>query len=205
MGLYADHVVPRVSNVACNTPATRRRREEVCAGLHGTVVELGFGSGLNVPHYPPAVTQVEAVEPSTTAWRLAARRLQDSPVPVRRSGLDGQRLPYEDESADTALSTWTLCTIPDAVAAIREVRRVLRPGGSLHFVEHGAAPDERVLRWQHRLTPVQRRVAGGCHLDRDIADLLAAGGFRTTDLEVFYEEGAPKVLGATSLGVAVAA
>lgn len=202
MGLYVDHLLPRIINVACGPRTTARLRERACAGLAGRVVEIGFGSGLNVPCYPPAVTEVAAVEPSATAWRLAASRVAATVVPVTWSGPDGQALPFTDGTFDAALSTWTLCTIPDAGAALAELRRVLRPGGTLHFVEHGLAPDERVRRWQRRLEPAQRRVAGGCHLTRPVLDLLAAAGFRVTEVDVFYEHAAPKVLGALTLGVA---
>jgi ubiquinone/menaquinone biosynthesis C-methylase UbiE len=166
------------------------------------VVEIGFGSGPNIPFYPAAVTEVAAVEPSDTAWRLARKRVAASPVPVHRAGLDGQSLPFPDASYDAALSTWTLCTIPDPAAALSEVRRVLKPGGTLHFVEHGLAPDARVQRWQRRLDPVQRRLAGGCQLTRPIADLLGKAGFTLSEVDVFYAKGGPKVLGAESLGVA---
>ena len=123
---------------------------------------------------------------------------------VERSGLDGQALPFDDDAFDCAVSTWTMCTIPDVGAALAEVRRVLRPGGTLHFIEHGQAPDESVFRWQRRLEPVQKRVFGGCHLTRQIVDLVEASGFTIKELDVFYEEGAPKVMGACSLGVATA-
>jgi ubiquinone/menaquinone biosynthesis C-methylase UbiE len=205
MGFYGDQVVPRIINKACGTKTAEPLRRRVCAGLAGDVVELGFGSGHNVPFYPAAVTQVAAVEPSDVGWRLAADRVEAATVPVQRSGLDGQSLPFPDDSFDAALSTWTLCTIPDVEAALREVRRVLRPGGTLHFLEHGLAPDEPVRRWQRRLEPVQIRLAGGCHLTRRIVDLLTAAGFTVGEVDVFYEQGAPKFAAADSLGTAVSA
>jgi ubiquinone/menaquinone biosynthesis C-methylase UbiE len=202
MGLYGEQVLPRIINVACGLKNVRPLRQRVCEGLEGDVVEIGFGSGLNVPFYPEAVNRVAAVEPADVGWKLAEKRLRATSVPVERSGLDGQSLPFEDDSYDAALSTWTLCTIPDVAGALAEVRRVLKPGGTLHFVEHGLAPDEHVRRWQHRLEPVQKRVFGGCHLTRPVVDLLTAAGFTITEVDVFYEEGTPKVLGANSLGTA---
>jgi SAM-dependent methyltransferase len=204
MGFYERAVLPRILNAAGGVKAVEPLRRRVCRGLAGDVVEIGFGSGLNVPFYPASVTLVAAVEPSDTGWRLAGERLRAATVPVQRSGLDGQSLPFGDDSYDAVLSTWTLCTIPDVAAALGEVRRVLKPGGTLHFLEHGLAPDERVRRWQRRLDPLQQRLVGGCHLTRPIADLVTAAGFTITELDVFYEEGAPKVVGADSLGIAVA-
>ena len=204
MGIYRDKVLPRIVDKACGMKVAEPLRARVCAGLHGQVLEIGFGSGLNTAHYPAAVNGVAAIEPSDLGWKLASERLAATTIPVTRSGLDGQKLPLRDDSCDTALSTWTLCTIPDVAAALAEVRRVLKPGGTLHFVEHGLAPDDKVQRWQHRLEPMQKRVFGGCHLTRPIADLLTDAGFTITELEVFYEDGAPKILGADSLGVAAA-
>jgi SAM-dependent methyltransferase len=203
MGTYRERVLPRIINVACGMKAAEPLRRRVCEGLAGDVVEIGFGSGLNVPYYPTAITGVAAVEPADAAWKLADKRLLATAVPVRRSGLDGQSLPFADDSYDAALSTWTLCTIPDVAVALQELRRVLKPAGTLHFVEHGLAPDERVRRWQHRFEPVQKRVFGGCHLTRPIADLLTTAGFTITELDVFYDKGAPKFEAAYSLGTAL--
>lgn len=201
-GWYREQVVPRAIDVVCRLGPAADLRRRVCTGLTGDVVEIGFGSGLNVPHYPPAVRSVAAVEPSEVAWRVAGRRVAASPVPVRRGGLDGQRLPFDDASFDSALSTWTVCTIPDPVAALREVRRVLRPGGVLRFIEHGLAPHERVRRWQRRLDPLQQRLAGGCHLTRDAPELMRQAGLELVEVEQLYEPVAPKWLGAAWIGSA---
>jgi SAM-dependent methyltransferase len=203
VGWYGDRVLPRVVERTLGERTTGALRDRVCAGLAGEVIELGFGSGLNIPHYPPAVTAVAAVEPSDTAWRRAAPRVAATTVPVRRSDVDGQRLSAADGAFDGGLTTWTLCTIPNAAAALAELHRVLRPGGTLHFLEHGLAPDERVRRWQRRLEPLQKRMFGGCYLTRPILDLVTGAGFTLAAVDVFYDVGS-KPYTAFSLGTATA-
>jgi ubiquinone/menaquinone biosynthesis C-methylase UbiE len=203
VGWWTDHVVPRVVDVALGNAEVDRLRARTCAGLTGRVLEVGFGSGPNVAHYPPEVGSVSAVEPSDLAWRRAGPRLGAAAVDVRREGLDGQRLDLPDASHDSALSTFTLCTIPDVDAALAEIRRVLRPGGRLHLVEHGLAPDPGVVAWQRRLDPLQGRLCGGCHLDRDISGLVERAGFRFGAIDTFYAAG-PRPFGYLYLGWAVA-
>lgn len=202
MGLYADHVLPHVINVVMNNKQTRETRARVCDGLSGEVVEIGFGTGHNLPFVPADVTRLLAVEPSRRSVELARDRIEAATMPVEVVGLDGQRLPLDDDSADNVLCTWSLCTIPDPVAAVAEMRRVLRPGGALHFVEHGASPHRKVRRWQDRLNGFQQRVAGGCNLNRDIPALIEAGGFAISRLDTYYAKGEPKPLGYLYEGVA---
>lgn len=205
MGFYDERVLPHVINLVMNTKQTRRIRSRVCADLEGDVLEIGFGTGHNLPYLPGGVTRLLAVEPAGRSVGLAADRIRSAAVPVEVVGLDGQRLPLGDASVDAVLCTWSLCTIPDPVAAVREAARVLRPGGSFHFVEHGLAPDEGVRRWQHRLDGLQRRIGGGCNLDRDIAGIVEAGGLRITTLDRYYGVGEPKPYAAMYEGVATAA
>lgn len=202
MGFYDERILPHVINVVMNTKQTRKIRERVCADLSGEVLELGFGTGYNLPFLPPEVTRLLAVEPSSRSVRLARERMETTSIEVEVVGLDGQRLPVEDESVDAVLCTWSLCTIPDGVAAVREAGRVLRPGGRLHFIEHGAAPDAKVRRWQDRLNGVQNRIGGGCNLNRDIAGIIEAGGLSITRLDRYYNAGEPKPFGAMYEGVA---
>jgi SAM-dependent methyltransferase len=182
-GFWTEQVVPRITNTMCGGRALHARRRQATEGLSGTVVEIGFGSGSNVPFYPLDVTRVLAIEPSPVARRLAASRVAASPVPIDFAGLDGEQLPLPDASVDAALSTFTLCTIPDVARALAELRRVLRPGGELHFLEHGLARDPGVVRWQHRLDGLQQHVCAGCHLDRPIDRLVHGAGFVFAELD----------------------
>jgi ubiquinone/menaquinone biosynthesis C-methylase UbiE len=200
VGFYREQVLPRFQNKVMNTKLTRKTRPRVCDGLHGRVVEIGFGTGLNVPYYPADVTAVYAVEPSAVCMRIAQPRIAVSTAPVELAGLTGERLDLPSEEFDAALSTWTLCTIPDLAAALEEVRRVLKPGGVFHFVEHGHSPDAGVARWQARLEPLNQRLFGGCHLTRKIDESVEQAGFTLEHLDTYYAKGDPKPVGFTYLG-----
>lgn len=202
MGWWAERVVPRITEKACNTKETRPLRARQCATLDGDVVEIGFGTGHNIAYLPPTVRGLWGVEPSPLARRYAQPRIDASSVPVTLAGLDGQSLDLPDDRFDHALSTCTLCTIPDAVAALRELRRVLRPGGRLHFVEHGRSPVAKVARMQDRFDPIQGRLFGGCHLNRPIDELITSAGFEIEHLDHPTLKG-PKIFGYLYEGVAV--
>lgn len=201
MGLYRTYVVPRVVDVVCSTRALAHWRERVCEGLSGKIVEIGFGAGRNVGYYPDGVTTVFALEPSTTSMKWAYRRHASARVRIEHVGLDGGSIALGDESCDAALMTFTLCTVPDPLQVLGEVRRVLAPGGCLHFLEHGLAPDPAVARWQHRIDPFEQRLGDGCHLTRDARALVEAAGFVIEHLEQRYVRG-PKPWSYLTLGVA---
>jgi ubiquinone/menaquinone biosynthesis C-methylase UbiE len=191
MSFYRDHILPRLIDVIMRARDTHDLRAQVASNLTGEVLEIGFGSGLNVPFYPATLTRVYALDPATVGRQLAARRVAVSPVPVEYIGLDAQRIPLADGSVDSVLTTWTLCTIPDVAQALAEVRRVLRPGGTLYFAEHGRSPDPKVARKQDLLEPIQQRVFGGCQLTRPIDQLIAASGLELTGLKTYYRPGPP--------------
>ena len=201
MGFYESQVLPRIINLSLRGRELGRLRARVTAGLTGEVLEIGFGTGLNVPYYPPGLARVRAVDPATVGRRMAAKRVAASPVPIAYIGLDAETLPLDDGSVDGVLSTWTLCTIPDVRGALAEIRRVLRPGGALHFIEHGRSPDAKVARRQDQFDPLQGRLFGGCHLNRPIDDLVAGAGFELTELKTYYVTG-PRAVGYTFEGAA---
>lgn len=183
---WNDRVVPAVIDVVLGERTTSGWRAKVAGEATGTVLEIGFGSGLNLQHYGPGVERVLVVEPSDLAWARAADRIEQFARPVERVGLDGARLKLSDASVDDVVSSWTMCTIPDLSGALAQIRRVLRPGGRLHFVEHALAPSAGVARVQRRMQPVWGRVSGGCHVDRDIASELARAGLHAPDLKQRY-------------------
>lgn len=186
---WTERVVPHLVDLALNDRVTGGWRAKTTSDVTGDVLELGFGSGINLPHYGATVDRVLAVEPSDVAWQKATGRIAAFGRPVERAGLDGAHLDVADASVDAVVSTWTMCTIPDLAGALAEVRRVLRPGGSLHFVEHSLAPSDRVARVQRRMQPTWGRLAGGCHLDRDIPAELASAGLVAPDLRTRYASG----------------
>lgn len=204
MGFYDELIVPYCVELGCGVKELVPERKKVSAGLHGTVLEIGFGSGLNLPHLPASVTRLLAVDPSERARRIGKKRIASAPCPIRFIGRDAERIQAEDASADCALSTFTLCTIPAAELALGEVKRILKPGGRLFFLEHGRAPDAAVARWQDRLNGVQRAVVGGCNINRDIPALLRSAGFRVASLEAAYFPKTPRTHGYLYSGCAVA-
>jgi ubiquinone/menaquinone biosynthesis C-methylase UbiE len=205
VGLWEDRVLPRLIDRVMDTGQHRKIRGRVCADLAGEVVELGSGTGLNLTHVPPAVTRLWTVEPSERSRSRAASRAVETGVAIASAGIDARRLELDDASVDAVLSTWTLCTIPDPEVALAEVRRVLRPGGTFRFVEHGRSPDPGVSRWQDRLDGLQQRVAGGCHLTRPIDEMVVGAGFTLDRLDTYQAPGQPRPWGHTFEGVARAA
>ncbi len=201
---YDRHLLPHLIDLACSMKPVSRQRELIVPRAQGRVLEIGIGTGLNMPFYDRAkVLYIIGVDPALRMHRLAAKRVARAGLDVELVGVTAETIPLEDASIDTVVSTYTLCTIPDPLAALREMRRVLAPGGRLLFCEHGRAPDEAVRRWQERLTPHWQRIAGGCHLDRDVPALLDEAGFRCDTLQTRYLPG-PRALTYNYWGEAVA-
>jgi ubiquinone/menaquinone biosynthesis C-methylase UbiE len=201
VGFYAKHVLPRLIDLAMRHPLARERRAALVPLARGEVLEIGIGSGLNLPFYSSAVTRLRGIDPSAELLAIAGSKLDVAGFPVELLLEGAERLSVSDASVDTVLTTWTLCSIPDPARALAEMRRVLRPGGRLLFVEHGSAPDAAVRRWQKRLDPVWTRLAGGCHLDRRIDKLIRSSGFGMERLQARYLPG-PRALTFTYEGSA---
>lgn len=203
MGFYDRFVLPRVIDLACGVSAVRKQREKVVPKAHGRVLEIGVGSGLNLAHYDSArVETLIGLEPSPELRRLAEHRAEAAKIEVQWLGLEAERIPLDAASIDSIVITYTLCTIADTATALCEMRRVLKPGGEIYFSEHGRAPDASVARFQDRLTPYWRKLAGGCELNRDVPALLRNAGFELAELDTMYMPRTPRVMGHTFWGSA---
>lgn len=189
MGFYSDVILPRLCDLAMRNKLLLPIRERVIGAAEGRVLEIGVGSGLNLPFYRPPVREVLALEPAAKLVAMAQNASRGTIMPVSFLEASAEAIPLGDHSIDTIVTTWTMCSIPHADMALAEIRRVLRPGGKLLFVEHGQAPDESVRRWQDRLTPAWRAIAGGCHLNRPISAMIEGAGFRIDRIETGYIPG----------------
>jgi ubiquinone/menaquinone biosynthesis C-methylase UbiE len=201
MGLYRKFILPRLIDAAMRDQAAAARRVELIPKASGAVLEVGIGSGLNLPVYPRAITHLTGVDPSAELLSMARRKLGALPFPVDLFCQSAEQLPFDDESFDTAVVTWTLCSIPDPMQALGEVKRVLKSDGQLLFVEHGLSCDPKVQAWQHRLTPLWKRIGGGCHLNRKVDELISSAGFRVAELKADYMPG-PRPMTYTYHGIA---
>ena len=202
MGLYSDYIFPMIMDRAMSRPAFTEQRKLALASAHGEVLEIGFGTGLNFPHYPPGVTRLDAVEPGKFRSRIVLKR---APIALKIELLCGraEMLPYQNGRFDCVLSTWTLCTIVDVGAALAEIRRVLKPNGIFIFLEHGRSENPVIAKWQNRLNRLQRMFACGCNLNRSINSLISQAGFTINSLERYYMPSVPRVAGAMYRGIAV--
>jgi ubiquinone/menaquinone biosynthesis C-methylase UbiE len=203
MNLYRRIIFPRLLDLALSGEGMERYRRQLLAHVQGSVLEIGFGTGLNLSCYPEHIRKITGVDPNPGMGSLARRRIASSPIAVDWQVADAQKLPFPSQSFDSVVSTWTLCSIPNVAKALREIRRVLRAGGKLFFLEHGLSEDPQVQRWQNRLNPLQKVIADGCNLNRDMARLIREAGFRFEQLERFYMADQPKFIGYTYQGIAL--
>ena len=202
MGFYNKHILPCCLDKACGIGPITRQREKVVPLAEGVVLEIGIGSGQNLPHYNTSkVRKIIGVDPDEHIWKRSEKRRSDCPIPIERIGLSGEDIPLDKNTADSVVVTYSLCTIPDPVKALLEMKRILKPGGKILFSEHGKAPDAKVHRWQNRIDPVWKKLAGGCHSGRDIPDLFRQAGLTLDSLQEMYIPG-PRVLSYNYWGIA---
>lgn len=202
MSFYHHYVFPWVLDLAMSSPMLRVPRDRTLAPARGRILEIGFGTGRNLTHYPPTVKRIEAIDPDADLDRLSLPRIAHAAIAVDFHHLDAEHLPFEDAGFDTVVSTFTLCSIPDVVHALREIRRVLKPGGQFLFLEHGRSPDARVARWQDRLNRTWMPLAGGCHLNRPMRELISGAGLEIGPAQDYYLKRAPKFVGFLTEGMA---
>ena len=204
MGFYNKHILPRCLDKACGIGPITKQREKIVPLAEGVVLEIGIGSGQNLPHYNAnKVSKIIGVDPDEQIWKHSEKRRAVCPIEIERIGLSGEDIPLEKNTVDSVVVTYSLCTIPDPVKALNEMKRILRPGRKILFSEHGKAPDAKVHRWQNRLDPVWKKIAGGCHSGRDIPDLFRQANLKFEDLQELYIPG-PKVLSYNYWGAAIA-
>lgn len=189
MSIYRKWILPRLTDLAMRNKEATRYRSQLVPEACGTVLEIGVGSGLNLPFYGTAVKRLYALDPSEELLQMARKKARAAPFPVELIAHTGEEIPLDNRSLDVVVTTWTLCTIPDPVKALKEMRRVLKPAGTLLFAEHGLAPDSGVRLWQERLTPLWRKLTGGCNLNRKIDELIRTSGFRIVQLDMGYATG----------------
>lgn len=201
MGWYQRYVLPKLIDTACSQKPMRELRSRYVTRATGEVLEIGIGSGLNLPHYSDQVVSITGLDPAPELTSLAEARASERPQPVTVLQVSGEEIPADDARFDTIVCTWTLCSIPNVYAALREMRRVLKPGGHMYFIEHGRAPEPRVISWQRRIEPLWKKIGGGCHLTRKADELIRDAGFTITELDSGYEPG-PKFAAFMTHGVA---
>lgn len=205
MSFYHHYIFPRMLDVAMSSRLLHEPRDRTLAPARGRILEIGFGTGRNLAHYPPNVQQIEAIDPDFDLDRLSMPRIARSAIAVDFHHLDAAHLPFEEHSFDTVVSTFTLCSIPDIVHALSEIRRVLKPGGQFLFLEHGLSPDPRVARWQQRLNETWKPLAGGCHLNRPVRPMIKDAGLSLDRVDQYYLRRVPRFLGYLSEGIALRA
>ena len=201
MGLYSRLIFPRLLELTMSDGSMTDYRKQLLREVSGDVLEIGFGTGLNLPHYPAGVTSLTTVDPNEGMSAIAQKRIDASPIPVTNKVLSGENLPMADASFDNVVCTWTLCSIPNVKKALSEAYRVLKPGGQFYFIEHGLSNEPGIQTWQTRLTPIQKVVADGCHINRQINELVGAA-FDQLEVKAFYAANLPKVMGYFYQGVA---
>ncbi|MFZ1802970.1 MAG: class I SAM-dependent methyltransferase [Nitrospira sp.] len=202
MGLYATQIFPRLMDWVMARPAFSQLRESLLQLASGEVLEIGFGTGLNLRHYPTTITRLSIVDPATLLPAKVARRMAAAPYPIQTTHVTAENLPFPDRQFETVVSTWTLCTIPDPVLALHEVGRVLKPGGRFLFLEHGRSDDRTIAVWQDRLNPIQNVMGCGCHLNRQIDRLIIQSGLSIAHLDRFSMQGVPRLVGEMYRGTA---
>jgi len=202
MSFYHHYIFPHLLDLAMSSKVFREPRTRTLARARGRILEIGFGTGMNLAHYPASVKRIEAIDPDLDLDRFSGPRIEASRIEVDFHHLDAEHLPFESERFDTIVSTLTLCSIPDVRHALGEIRRVLKPGGQFLFLEHGRAPDAGVSRWQDRITPAWKPLGGGCHLNRPMRELVAGAGLRLESVKAYYLHGLPRVFGFMTEGLA---